>query len=159
MKPDGLFLAAFAGAGSLPRLKSAMAAGDAATGGAAPHVHPQIDVRAAGDLLARAGFALPVADSRQVLVRFSTLGRLVADLRAMGATNLLSARSRTPIGRVGLAAAKADFTRHRDASGKTEEKFEIVYLTGWASMRPDPISASRRPISGRSAGGIGKADI
>ena len=63
LRPDGLFLAAFAGAGSLPRLRSAMRAAEEAEGGAAsPRIHPQIDVRAAGDLLARAGFALPVAD-------------------------------------------------------------------------------------------------
>ncbi len=65
LRPDGLFLAAFAGAGSLPRLRGAMRAAEEAEGGAAsPHIHPQIDVRAAGDLLGRAGFALPVADAR-----------------------------------------------------------------------------------------------
>src|SRR3546814_13098572 len=60
LRPDGLFLAAFAGAGSLPVLRSALLAGDADR--PAQHIHPQIDVRSAGDLLSRAGFAMPVAD-------------------------------------------------------------------------------------------------
>ncbi len=78
LKPDGLFLAALAGAGSLARLRRAMLAADAAEGGAAPRVHPQIDVRAAGDLLVRAGFALPVVDAQPVEVRFrSLLDRLI----------------------------------------------------------------------------------
>jgi SAM-dependent methyltransferase len=132
LAPDGLFLGAFAGAGSLPRLRSAMLAADEAEGGAAPRIHPQIDVRAAGDLLARAGFALPVADGHGLDVRFSSLFALVADLRAMGATNLLAGRSRRPLGRTALAAAASDFAAHADGDGKTGERFEIVYLSGWA---------------------------
>ncbi|MGZ8298505.1 MAG: class I SAM-dependent methyltransferase, partial [Allosphingosinicella sp.] len=84
LRPDGLFLGAFAGAGSLPRLRRAMLAADSVAGGAAPRVHPQIDVRAAGDLLTRAGFALPVADREVVEVRYASLPRLLADLRLTG---------------------------------------------------------------------------
>ena len=132
LAPDGMFLGAFAGAGSLPRLRSAMLAADAAEGGASPRIHPQIDVRAAGDLLARAGFALPVADGHGLDVRFPGLAALVADLRAMGGTNLLAGRSRRPLGRAALAAAESDFASRADPDGKTAERFEIVYLSGWA---------------------------
>ena len=132
LAPDGLFLGAFAGAGSLPRLRRAMLAADSVDGGAAPRIHPQIDVRAAGDLLGRAGFALPVADAHGLDVRFPSLSALVSDLRAMGATNLLAGRSRRPLGRSALAAAAADFAAYADPDGKTVERFEIVYLSGWA---------------------------
>ena len=142
LRLDGLFLAAMAGAGSLPRLKSAMLAADA-EGGAAPRIHPQIDVRAAGDLLVRAGFALPVADTHGVDVRFPDLFALVRDLRAMGATNLLAARSRKPIGRFGLAAAAAEFAANADPDGKTAERFEILQLLGWAPSPDQPKPARR----------------
>lgn len=132
LAPDGLFVGAFAGAGSLPRLRSAMLAADSVEGGAAPRIHPQIDVRAAGDLLARAGFTLPVADAHGFDVRFPGLAALVADLRAMGGTNLLAGRSRKPLGRATMAAAAADFAAHAGPDGKTAERFEIVYLSGWA---------------------------
>src|SRR6478752_5104836 len=47
LKPDGLFLAGFVGAGSLPRLKAAVAAADMIAGGAVPaRFHPGIDARA-----------------------------------------------------------------------------------------------------------------
>lgn len=142
LRPDGLFLGALAGAGSLPRLKRAMLAADAVEGVAAPRVHPQIDVRAAGDLLTRAGFALPVVDAQPVDVRFPTLTGLVRDLRAMGATNLLAERSRRPLGRHGLAAAIADF-EDGDGDGKTTERFEILHLLGWAPSPDQPRPARR----------------
>ncbi len=140
LRPDGLFLGALAGAGSLARLRRAMLAADDVEGGAAPRIHPQIDVRAAGDLLIRAGFALPVADAQQVDVRFATLMDLVRDLRAMGATNILAARSRRPLGRDGLAAAIADFDT---AGDKTTERFEILHLLGWSPSPDQPKPAQR----------------
>ena len=144
LRPDGLFLAAFAGAGSLPRLRSALAAADEAErGAAAPHIHPQIDVRAAGDLLTRAGFSLPVVDSHPLDVRFSSLGQLITDLRALGATNVLGSRSSRPTGRVGLAAAIADFAAARGPDGKTAERFELVFLLGWAPAPGQPQPARR----------------
>ena len=143
LKPDGLFLGAFAGAGTLPRLRSAMLAADAAQGGASPRIHPQIDVRAAGDLLTRAGFTLPVVDCDGVDVRFGNLMSLVADLRAMGGTNVLAARSRRPLGRAALTAALADFAEHADDDGKTAERFEIINLLGWAPAPSQPKPARR----------------
>jgi NADH dehydrogenase [ubiquinone] 1 alpha subcomplex assembly factor 5 len=140
LKPGGLFLAAFVGAGSLPRLRAAMRAAEEA---ASPRIHPQIDVRAAGDLLARAGFALPVADAETLIVRFPSLASLVSDLRAMGATNILADRSRRPIGRAGRAAAAAAFAAEADSDGKTAERFEIVHMSGWAPAPDQPRPARR----------------
>jgi len=144
LRPDGLFLAAFLGAGSLAGLKRAMQAADEAEGRpASPHVHPQIDLRAAGDLLGRAGFALPVADAERLTIRFTGLPQLVADLRALGWTNLLQARSRRPLGRLGYAAAQARFAAGADADGKVPERFEIIHLSGWAPSPDQPQPARR----------------
>lgn len=149
LRPDGLFLAAFVGAGSLPRLRSAMRAAEEAQGAPpSPRIHPQIDVRAAGDLMIRAGFALPVADYESLTVRFSAFQTLVADLRGMAATNILVARDRRPFGRVGLAAATAAF----EDEGGTVERFEIVHLAGWA---PGPNQPKAAP---RGSGSISLAD-
>jgi len=144
LQPDGLFLAAFAGAGSLPSLRAALAAADEAEGkGASPRIHPQVDVRAAGDLLGRAGFALPVADSERLNVRYASLLPLVRDLRAIAATNILAARARRPIGRLGLAAAIADFESRAEPDGRTAERFEIIHLSGWAPAPGQPQPARR----------------
>jgi SAM-dependent methyltransferase len=140
LRPQGLFLAAFAGAGSLPRLRSALRAAEEAEGlAASPRLHPQIDVRAAGDLLGRAGFSLPVADCETLAVRYGSLATLVADLRAMAATNLLAARSLRPFGRAGYAAAAAAFEAGADPDGRISERFDLIFLSGWA---PSPGSSS-----------------
>jgi NADH dehydrogenase [ubiquinone] 1 alpha subcomplex assembly factor 5 len=147
LRPDGLFLAAFVGAGSLPRLRAAMLAADAVTGAAAPRIHPQIDVRAAGDLLGRAGFALPVADFQSVSVRFPNIARLIDDLRSMAATNILAARSRRPILRTGLGAATTAFAAQAEPDGKVSESFEIIYLAGWSPSPSQPQPAPRGSAS------------
>lgn len=120
LAPGGLLLASFCSAGSLPALRAAMLAADGER--PAPRLHPMVDVRGGAQLLQRAGFADPVADGRTLAVRFSSLDRLVADLRAQGLGNVL-ARSGPPLGTAALAVARAAF--------RGEEQFEIITLTGW----------------------------
>ena len=144
LRPDGLFLGAFFGAGSLAWLKSAMLAADGAfRGGAVPRVHPQIDVRSAGDLLSRAGFALPVTDSERLDVGYGDPLRLMHDLRGMAATNILSQRSRKAPGRAWLGELFAQFAAGAGPDGRLRETFELIYVSGWAPG-PDQPKAARR---------------
>lgn len=131
--PHGLFMAALMGAPSLGALKASALAADLALGPAArARVHPQIEVRTGGDLLARAGFALPVADTQTLTARYGSLLALMHDLRGMGATNLLDTR-RAPLNRAWLTAASGAFAARADPDGKIAERFEILFLTGWAA--------------------------
>ena len=132
LRPDGLFLAAFLGAGSLPGLRAALLAADGDR--PAQHIHPQIDVRSAGDLLSRAGFAMPVADVQSLRVGYDGLFPLLADLRGMGAAQCL-ASAPPPLTRAGLMRAIDRFAADADADGRIRERFEIVHMSGW---RPDP---------------------
>jgi NADH dehydrogenase [ubiquinone] 1 alpha subcomplex assembly factor 5 len=145
LKPDGLFLGGFVGAGSLPGLRAAMLAADLAgqEGTVSPRLHPQIDVRAAGDLLGRAGFRLPVADGERLAVRYRDLAGLIADIRAAGAANLLLQRDRRPLTRWQLAAAHAAFAARADADGRVSETLELVYCLGWAPGEDQPQPARR----------------
>ena len=142
LRPDGLFLAAFFGAGSLPKLKQAMLTADLGAGGATPRIHPQIDVRAAGDLLMRAGFRLPVVDSHGVTIRFSSMRQLVGDLRAAAATNVL-ATERRPLTRTAYAHANAAFMGRADPDGKVSEMLEIIHLSAWSPSPDQPRPAAR----------------
>lgn len=159
LRPDGLFLAAFAGAGSLPRLRESLRAAEEAEGlGASPRLHPQIDVRAAGDLMTRAGFALPVADTDSLEVRYSGLARLVADLRGMAATNILAARSRRPFGRAGHDAAAAVFAGAAGPDGRTAERFDIIHVSGWSPSPDQPRPARRGSGTASLADALRKRD-
>lgn len=139
LRPDGLFLAAFAGAGSLGTLRRVLqeAEGDRP----AAHIHPQVDVRSAGDLLMRAGFALPVTDTETLTVRYASLFSLLRDLRAMGAANVMPGR--VPLRRDVLARAAALFAERADADGRTSETFEVITMTGWAPAPSQPQPARR----------------
>lgn len=149
LRPGGMFVAAFLGAGTLATLRQALRIAEPEP--PAPRLHPQIDVRSAGDLLARAGFANPVADTETLTVRYSDLARLIDDLRGMAATNLL--RARRPMRRDVLARASEAFEALADSDGKTAERFEIVYMTGHAPT-PDakPHSRGGRAFAAITAG-------
>lgn len=139
LRPDGLFLAAFVGAGSLTTLRAVLR--EAESERPVARLHPQIDVRSAGDLLVRAGFAMPVADVEPLTVRYSSLFRLLQDLRGMAASSLLV--ERPPLARATLQRMDAAFAARSDTDGKTAERFEIVHLTGW-SPGPDQPKPARR---------------
>ncbi|ATY30689.1 class I SAM-dependent methyltransferase [Sphingomonas psychrotolerans] len=139
LRPDGLFLAAFAGAGTLATLRGCLR--EAETVRPAARFHPQIDVRAGGDLLSRAGFALPVSDVETLVVRYAGLPNLLRDLRGMAATNLLP--NPAPLTRDTLVRASAAFADRAEPDGRTPERFEIVYLTGWAPDPSQPKAARR----------------
>ncbi|HEU5433079.1 MAG TPA: methyltransferase domain-containing protein, partial [Thermomicrobiales bacterium] len=71
LKPDGLLLAATIGGETLTELRQAFAAAESELeGGISPRVAPFADLRDAGALLQRAGFAVPVTDVDRVVVRY-----------------------------------------------------------------------------------------
>jgi SAM-dependent methyltransferase len=148
LKPDGLFLAALPGAGTLSELRDTLLGAEAElAGGASPRVLPFLDVRDAGALLQRAGFALPVADLETVTVRYNDLFALMRDLRAMGAANALTARSRRPLTRAFLArAAEIYAARHADPDGRIRATFSFVWMSGWA-----PHASQQKPAARGSA--------
>lgn len=132
LRPDGLLLAAFCGAPSLGHLRAALLSAN--SNRPAPHIHPQIELRSAGDLLQRAGFALPVVDCDTITARYSSIFALMTDLRGMGASNAMVGRTGS-LSRPMLAQAAAYFASKAESDGKTSEDFNILYLSAW---KPDP---------------------
>lgn len=127
---DAMFLGALAGGEMLPQLRLAMRAADQAAGIAVPHVHPRIEAAMLAPLLAAAGFVDPVVDVDRVQASYESLAKLVRDLRAMGATNVLTERSRSPLSKAAYqAAAEAFSSAGRD--GRTVETFEILHFAAW----------------------------
>jgi SAM-dependent methyltransferase len=148
LRPDGLFIGAIIGGGSLVELREALGEAEAeVTGGASPRVAPFAEVRDMGGLLQRAGFALPVADSEPLNVRYDDLFALMTDLRAMGATNALAERLRRPTRRkVFRRAAEIYAERFSDPDGRIRATFEVIFLSGWA-----PHASQQKPLAPGSA--------
>jgi hypothetical protein len=129
MRTDSLFIGAVSGGDTLPRLRAAMRAADSVAGTAVPHVHPRIEASALSPLLVDAGFVRPVVDVERLQVAYQCFDRLVSDLRAMGATNLLSARapSLTRVQRDAASTAFAEAAKN----GRTTETFELLHFAAW----------------------------
>lgn len=128
LSEDGVFIAAFPGAGSLAALRAITLAadGDRPT----PRIHPLIDNPAASALLQRAGFKRQVVDSHTLSVRYRSLEQLVSDLRDHGLTSSLQ-RGSTPFTREGFQRAIQAFDSAREDDGKVTETFEMMTLTAW----------------------------
>jgi NADH dehydrogenase [ubiquinone] 1 alpha subcomplex assembly factor 5 len=148
LKPDGLLLAAFPGGASLAELRDVLMAAELEVeGGVSPRVSPFADVRDAGALLQRAGFALPVVDRDRITVTYENALTLMADLRAMAETNAVAERLARFTRRTTLLRAAALYQeRYGDADGRIPVSFEIVYLTGWA-----PAAGQPKPLAPGSA--------
>lgn len=140
LKPDGLFLAAVLGGGTLGELREAFTVAESEIeGGASPRVIPFADIRDYGALLQRAGFAMPVTDADKFNVTYATPFDLMRELRAMGAANMLSDRSRKPLRRATLfRAAEIYAERFSTNGGRVSATFEIIHLSGWAPHESQP---------------------
>lgn len=148
MRPDGLFLGSmFAGSTLVELRECLMAAESTLRGGVTPRVSPFIDVRDAGNLLQRAGFALPVADTDHFIVEYDSLGDLFIDLRQMAETNAIYERFKgLTTERLFEATEEIYKERFTTTQGKIAATFEIVTLTGWA-----PSDTQQRPLAPGSA--------
>ncbi len=148
LKPDGLFLSAQFGGRSLHELRSALAEAEIALcGGLSPRVLPMAELRDLGQLLIRAGLALPVADSNVLHLSYGSFPELLQDLRQMGETNALADRRRTFTRRHLFAKAAAFYQANfTDAEHRLNATVEMIFLTGWA---PDP--SQQKPLRRGSA--------
>ncbi len=136
LRPDGLFLASLPALGTLGNFHTALAAAEAALcGGASPRVSPFADLRDCASLLQRAGFALPVADSEDIVLLYADPLGLLRDLRAAGETNALVQRPRGVPHRSLLPAALAGLP---EREGRAEILLRIAFMTGWAPAENQP---------------------
>lgn len=148
MAPDGLLLLAAIGGNSLHELRRAWLTADTEiSGGAFARVAPFIEVRDAGALLQRAGFALPVTDIEHHIVRYPSALALMQDLRALNASNPLLDRPKKPAGKRLITAVEAAYRAEaEDADGRIHATLEILWLSGWA-----PHESQQKPLKPGSA--------
>jgi SAM-dependent methyltransferase len=150
LEPDGLMLAFFFGGETLYELRTAFEQAELKTeNGISPRVAPMIELRDAGDLLVRAGFALSVADSTDLEVIYTTPIELLHDLRGMGETNIMVDRRKNFLKRETLRNLvelyATQFSAHKK-DGRVKATFQLFCLTGWA-----PSKNQQKPLRRGSA--------
>lgn len=148
LMPDGLFLGALFGGETLKELRQAMMSAEMELrGGISPHISPFLDIKDAGSLLQRAGFALPVVSAEQVTVTYPDAFELMKDLKAMGEQNSLIKRFKGLTSPKLLSkTAEIYHHTHADGEGRIPATFEILYLQGWT-----PHESQQKPLKPGSA--------
>lgn len=128
LRPRGLATFSTFGPDTLMELRAAWAEADDAS-----HVHPFTDMHDIGDGLVRAGFAEPVLDVSRFTLTYPDVHILMGELKATGAQNATSARSRGLTGRDRLRTvehAYEGFRRH----GVLPASYEIVFGHAWGPL-------------------------
>lgn len=134
LQPDGLFLAALLGGDTLTELRHAFLLAESETNrGVSPRIAPFADLRQTGNLLQRAGLALPVSDRDRLTLRYDSAFALMKELKQAGCTNTLFKRCKTLTGRDLLQrVAEIYHDTFADEDGRIRATLEINYLTAWA---------------------------
>jgi NADH dehydrogenase [ubiquinone] 1 alpha subcomplex assembly factor 5 len=160
LRPDGLFLGAMLGGGTLWQLRQALAAAESEIeGGLSARVSPFADLRDAAGLLQRAGFAMPVADSETIEIEYQSPLALMRDLRGMGESNAVAERRRG-LGRRATLMRAAEIYGERFAapSGRVQASFEVLYLHGWAPHASQPKALKPGSAAKRLADALGSVE-
>ncbi len=143
LKPDGFFCGAMLGGDTLIELRRCLYEAEmAVSGGVSPRVSPFAEIKDAGGLLQRAGFALPVVDSDTLTVTYSDAFALMRELRGMAESNAVLARRKVPATR-GLLfdAARRYAELYAEPDGRIPVTFQILYLAGWS-----PHESQQQPL-------------
>ena len=135
LAPHAPLLGTMLGGDSLPQLRRTMIAFDQRRGSIAPRIHPRVDPPTLAALLVAAGFAEPVIEVDRVELRYSGFDRLLGDLRAHGASNVLAARSRAYAGRAALATLRRLFLEGAEQD-RVSERIDLLQFIGWTPALP-----------------------
>lgn len=140
LKPGGLFIASFFGEENLKGLKEAsLQIEQKFYGGISPRIAPNIDVKTAGMLLQKTGFADCVAEKHAFEVEYSYPKKLLEDIKNMGEGNILVNKSQKFITKNFLFELtnlyqKLYCNQQNGAFTTSMAIFEIIIFSGWKSQ-------------------------
>eukprot|EP00937_MAST-01D_sp_MAST-1D-sp2_P006833 g6833.t1 len=139
LEPDGVFIGAMLGGGTLSELRSALVVAEQEReGGVSAHVSPFAQLADIGQLMQRAGFALPTVDTDVIRLDFPDAFLLMEHLGAMGEGNACLARRPAVPRDTLVAAAEAYHALYGNEDGTVPATFQVVHMLGW---KPHPSQA------------------
>ena len=133
LKQDGIFIGCFFGGTTLKELREVFNKIELEIyGGISPRIIPFIDVKTAGSLLQKAGFKNVITDSQIIEISYSSLLKLLQDLRNMGLGNILIDQSKKPITKKMLFLMENLIKElYPDAPLSFIVSFEVITITGF----------------------------
>jgi malonyl-CoA O-methyltransferase len=140
MQSDGLLLFSSFGPDTLMELRQAWRAVDGA-----PHVNHFFDMHDVGDALLRAGFRDPVLRTERFSLSYPDVAALLHELKAIGASNAMSARRKGLGGKSALAQMRANYPL--DADNRATATYEVVFAQAFAPPPGAPIRLAGAEIA------------
>ncbi|MGK0297527.1 MAG: malonyl-CoA O-methyltransferase [Gammaproteobacteria bacterium] len=125
LRPGGLFIFSSLGPDTLFELRDSWAAVDEE-----PHVNMFQDMHVLGDAMVGAGFAEPVIEVDNVVITYSSVSELMADLKTLGARNASSQRRKSLTGKERLRRVYEEYEKWRE-DGKLPSTYEVIYGHAW----------------------------
>lgn len=155
LKADGLFMAIMFGPNTLIELREVLQEAEIMlTGGVSPRISPFPEIRDAGNLLGRAGFALPVLDSELLTISYDSIYDLMREIRGMGESNVLQAQAKHMTSRQLFEAADLLYKeRYSDEEGRITATVEFLTLSAWK-----PAPNQQQPLE-RGTGKVKMVDV
>lgn len=135
LRVDGLLMFSCFGPNTFKELRDAFA-----LSGQAQAVLPFVDLHDLGDMLVGAGFSTPVMDMEMMSITYTSIEKLMQDVRAFGG-NPLTTRRKNLLGKQVWAGIREILEQGRDADGKINLSVELIYGHAF------------RPISSQTADG------
>ena len=126
LRPGGLLMFSTFGPDTLREVRDAWASVDGDS-----HVTPFADMHDIGDSLMRTGFAEPVMDAEWINLTYENVDGLMRDIKAIGAHNVTSKRSRGLTGKGRMQQFRDAYEAFR-ADGRLPSTWEVVYGHAWA---------------------------
>jgi len=155
LKPDGCFMLAMIGGESLSELRASMVLAELEReGGVSPHCGPFVQLSDVGNLMQRAGFALPTLDVDTMKVSFPNAAILMEHLQRMGENNAcIKRRERTSLDTF-LATAciyENEFGMDYEDEREVELSLQVIYGIGWVPDQSQPKPLERGSATQRMA--------
>jgi malonyl-CoA O-methyltransferase len=126
LRVGGLLSFSTFGPDTLREIRSAFAGVDGRT-----HTNRFVDMHDIGDMLVQAGFADPVMDMEHITLTYASPRAMLAELKAIGASNRTRGRPKGLMGRARWQQVIGALERLRGDGGRIPATFEVVYGHAW----------------------------
>lgn len=132
---NGVLIGVFLGGYTLTELRQSFIETESKLlGGISPRVIPMIDIKDAARLIQNSGFSNPMSDIFTLELRYSSLKKLMHELRYSGISNPMEGRSSKNLGKKFFAELEEYYKSHfTDAEQNIIATFEFITITGFKS--------------------------
>lgn len=132
---NGVLIGVFLGGYTLTELRQCFIETESKLlGGISPRVIPMIDIKDAARLIQNSGFSNPMSDIFTLELRYSSLKKLMHELRYSGISNPMEGRSSKNLGKKFFAELEEYYKSHfADAEQNLIGTFEFITITGFKS--------------------------